>query len=140
MSVMASISRLALCAETCRVKPMSSERSRLDEALASIRQSLKDDPTNIELANRYWTTLAEAGYHSGRYAIEAYRDAALASSMGGGALCRAYRELFLASGEAPRFAYFDAQLIEALRSYISQMPEADRMNVQWVLQSIGAIN
>jgi hypothetical protein len=113
-------------------------RSRLDEALASIRQSLIDDPTNLELANRYWATLAEGDYRSGRYVIEAYREAAVASSMGAAALSHAYRELFLVSGERPRSEYIDARLIEALGSYIPQMSEADRVNVGWVLQSIGA--
>jgi hypothetical protein len=119
---------------------MPKARSHLDEALASIRKSLGDDPTNIELANRYWTTLAEGDYRSGRYVIEACREAALASSIGAAALSRAYRELFLVSGEGPRGGYFDGRLIEALRSYVPQMSEADRANVQWVLQSIGAIS
>ena len=119
---------------------MPRARSRLDEALASIRQSLRDDPTNIELANRYWTTLAEGDYRSGQYVIEAYRESALVSSIGAAALSRAYRELFLVSGEGPRAGYFDARLIEALRSYVPQMSEADRVNVRWVLQSIGAIS
>jgi|SRR5215471_8433322 len=117
---------------------MPSKWSRLDEALASIRHSLKDDPTNIDLANRYWQTLAEGDYRSGRYVIEAYREAALVSSSGAAALARAYRELFLVSGEGPRPEYFDMRLIEILRIYTPQMPEADRVNVQWVLQLLAA--
>src|SRR5215470_4371576 len=99
---------------------MSSERLRLEEELKKDRQSLKDDPKNIELANRYWTKLGRGDYRCGRHVIEAYREAALASSVGGAALARAYRELFLVSGEGPRPDYFDARLIEALKSYIPE--------------------
>ena len=118
---------------------MFSKRLGLDEELARVLQSLKDDPTNIELVNRYWLTLAKGDYRCGRYVIEAYRDVALASGVGGAALARAYRELFLASGEAPRPAYFDKRLIEVLRSYVHEMPEPDRTDVQWVLQTIAAV-
>jgi hypothetical protein len=118
---------------------MTSQRSTLDEELARARQSLRRDPTNIDLATRYWNALAEGDYRSGRYVIEAYRQAALASGMGGAALVRAYRELFLVSGEGPRPEYFDARLIEALRSYIPDMSETDHVNVQWVLQSVDPI-
>jgi hypothetical protein len=117
---------------------MPARRSPLEEELASVRQSLRLDPANIDLTNRYWATLADGDYRSGRYVIEAYRETALASVTGGAALAQAYRELFLVSGEGPRSEFFDARLIEALRSYIPQMSEADRSNVQWVLQSITA--
>jgi len=63
---MGILRQLALRAETLWRKPVASKRSRLDEALAGIRQSLKDDPANIELANRSWKTLAEGDYRSGR--------------------------------------------------------------------------
>ena len=104
-----------------------------------LSKALGDDPKNIELANRYWTTLAQGDCRSGRYVIEAYREAALASSVGGTALARAYRELFLLSGERPCPVYFDTPLIEVLKSYIPELPEADRTDVRWVLQTIAAI-
>ena len=115
---------------------MLGKRSRLDEALASIRQSLEEDPTNIELANHYWAKLAEGDYRSGQYVIEAYREAALTSSTGAAALARGYRQLFSESGEEPRRQYFDVRLIQSLRSYIAEMGESDRVNVQWVLERI----
>lgn len=115
---------------------MLGNRSRLDEALARIRQSLEEDPTNIELANRYWAKITEGGYRSGCYVIEAYREAALVSSTGAATLARAYRELFLDSGEKPRRQYFDARLIESLRNYVPQMVEGDRANVNWILETL----
>jgi hypothetical protein len=115
---------------------MPGKWSRLNEELETIRLSLKRDPTNIELANRYWATIARGDYRSGRYVIEAYREAALTSSTGAATLVRAYRELFLDSGEGPSPQFFDERLIEALRSYMPQMAEDDRINVQWVLQTI----
>lgn len=72
--------------------------------------------------------------------MEAYREAALTSSVGAAALSHAYQELFLVSGEGPRSVFFDERLIEALRSYIPQMSETDRVNVRWVLKSINAIS
>jgi hypothetical protein len=42
----------------------------------------------------------------------------------------------LDSGEGPSPQFFDERLIEALRSYMPQMAEDDRINVQWVLQTI----
>lgn len=115
---------------------MLGKRSRLDEELTSIRQRLEEDPTNIELANHYWAKLADGDYRSGRYVIEAYREAALTSSTGAARLARAYRELFLESGEEPRRKYFDVRLIQNLRSYLAEMGEGDRVNVQWVLETI----
>ena len=97
---------------------------------------LKKTPTNINLANHYWAKLAEGDYRSGRYLIEAYREAALTSGTGAAALARAYRELFLDSGEEPRRQYFDVRLIQSLRSYIAEMEEGDRVNTQWVLETI----
>jgi hypothetical protein len=115
---------------------MHGKSSRLDEEIAIVRQSLENDPTNIELANRYWATIAQGDYRSGRYVIDAYREVALTSSTGAATLARAYRELFLDSGEAPYAHLFDERLIEALRSYVPQMAEGDRINVQWVLPTI----
>jgi len=118
---------------------MSSERLGLEEELKKDRQSLKDDPENIELANRYWRNLGRGDYRCGRHVIEAYREAALASSAGGAALASAYRELFLVSGEGPRPVDFDTRLVEALKSYIPDIPEAERTDIRWVLQTIAAI-
>jgi hypothetical protein len=119
---------------------MVSKRSHLDEALATLSQRIKNDPTNLALANHYWQTLGKGDYRSGRYVMEAYRLAALSSIQGGAALAKAYRELFLVSGETPRPQFFDERLVEALKSYIREMPEPDCANLRWVLESIGTIS
>jgi hypothetical protein len=116
---------------------MSTEWERRKEAIDSVRQTLNGDPTNLDLANRYWTALADE--RDGRSVIVAYRAAALASSIGVAAFARAYRELFDVSGESPRFVYFDTALIEALERNLSELPIIDRENVQWILRSIGVM-
>lgn len=37
------------------------ERGRRNQELAKLRRALKADPANIELANRYWSALADIG-------------------------------------------------------------------------------
>jgi hypothetical protein len=119
------------------VLPMPTEWECNNEAIESIRQSLNGDPTNLDLANRYWTALAER--RDGRSVIVAYREAALASSVGVAAFAGAYRELFDVSGESPRLVYFDTALIQALQRNRSELPRTDRENVQWILRSIGVM-
>ena len=112
------------------------------DALKSIRQRLRDDPGNLELANVYWAALAgqsgEADLRCGRDVIDAYREAALRSREGAVAFATAYRELFQESGEGPRITYFDEGLILALRRCVSGLSEEERFNVEWILQSIEA--
>jgi hypothetical protein len=116
---------------------MQGDRERREKELEALRQKLKQDPTNLELANRYWTAV---GYsQSGGYVREAYRDAALASSVGAAAFARAYREMFLCSGEGPRMAFFDEPLIQALKAYSPQRTGEDHSNVEWGLQTLGVI-
>jgi len=89
------------------------------------------------LANRYWTAVGSS--QCGVYVRDAYRDAALASSVGAAAFGRAYRELFLCRGEGPRIAHFDESLIQALKAYLPQLTGDDHSNVEWVLQTLGVI-
>src|SRR5215471_14315622 len=100
------------------------------------RDRLKQDPTNLELADRYWKAM---GPVCGGAVFDAYRDAALASSAGAAAFARAYRELYLISGEPPRKVSFDEPLIQALKTYRPKLTRKDRANVEWVLQMIGII-
>jgi hypothetical protein len=116
---------------------MQGDCERREKELQALRQSLQQDPTNLELANRYWT--AVGSFQSGRYVGEAYRDAALASSVGTAAFARAYRELFLCSGEGPRMAFFDEPLIEALKAHLLQLTGEGHSDVEWVLQTLGVI-
>jgi hypothetical protein len=75
------------------------------ESPDSLKRALFTDPENLDMANRYWRAL---GLHKGRdvrdgrYVVEAYRAAALASQDGVIALARAYRKLHQISGESPR--------------------------------------
>jgi hypothetical protein len=80
------------------------ELERQEKQLQVLKQSLKQDPTNLELANRYWKAVGLA--QSGRYVHDACRSAALASNVGAAAFARAYRELFSCSGEGPSHGRF----------------------------------
>jgi hypothetical protein len=68
----------------------------IQQKLADFKKALDSDPTNVELAIRYWFGLASVGGHdvrSGGFVIEAFRGCALASQAV--AFARAHRELFL---------------------------------------------
>jgi len=119
---------------------MFGDSERRNQALDHIRESLKQDPANLELANRYWGALAGPGgdLRDGHHVIEAYREAALQSTDGAVSLARAYQELFEATGEGPRLAYFDESLIQALKNCVSQLPESDGSGVEWILNAIRA--
>jgi hypothetical protein len=110
------------------------ELERQEKQLQVLKQSLKQDPTNLELANRYWKVVGLA--QSGRYVRDPYRSAALASSVGRAAFARAYRELFSCRGEGPRMADFDDPVIQALEAYLPQLTGQDHSNVEWVLQTL----
>src|SRR5580698_4747595 len=112
---------------------MKGDLERQEKQLQVLKQSLKQDPTNLELANRYWKAVGLA--QSGRYVRDAYRGAALASGVGAAASARAYRELFSCSGEGPRMAHFDDLLIRALEAYLPQLTGQDHSNVEWVLHA-----
>lgn len=117
---------------------MRGDLERREKELQALRQSLKQDPTNLELANRYWKAICSS--QCGRYVHDAYRGAALASSVGAAAFARAYRDLFSCSGEGPRVAHFDEPLIQALEAYLPQLTGKDHSNVEWVLQTLGVLN
>jgi hypothetical protein len=117
---------------------MQGDSERHEKELQALRQNLKQDPTNLELANRYWKAVGSS--QSGGYVRDAYRGAALASSVGAAAFARAYRELFSCSGEGPRMVHFDEPLIQALEDYLPQLTGEDHSNVEWVLQTLGVLN
>ena len=120
------------------------EWEQRNRKLAGLREELQRSPANLDLANRYWHALAgdmaknESDYRSGRYVIEAYREAALVSKEGVEAFACAYRELFDISGESPRTAFFDEPLVLSLKAKLPEMAETDRRNVEWILHSIGS--
>ena len=113
---------------------MCGKRAADKQALETLRQALNSDPTNLDVANRYWNALAVS--QCGRDVIETYRKAALMSPEGCIVLARAYRELFEDSCEGPRAIYFDSDLLYALRSHLPELPSGDRLVGEWVLQSI----
>src|SRR5580700_9589251 len=85
---------------------MSAEKEDpVQQSLADLQKTHDRDPTNGELAHRYWVELASLGgrdTRSGGFVIEAFRGCALVSLQGVIAFARAYRELFEKSGERPR--------------------------------------
>jgi hypothetical protein len=111
----------------------------IQQNLAELKRTLDSDPTNIEAANRYWAELSSLGgndVRSGGFVIEAFRGCALASHAGAVAFARAYRELFEKSGEQPRADLFDKELLQALKTGVSDLSNDDQAIVQWVLASI----
>lgn len=118
---------------------MTQDKNPIQQKLANLRATLESDPTNVELANRYWVELASFGGHdvrSGGFVIEAFRGCALASQAGAVAFARAYRELFEKSGEKPRAELFDEELLQALKTKLPDLSNDDQAIVQWVLASI----
>jgi hypothetical protein len=116
---------------------------RRNQEIASLREALKDNPTDLALANQYWLALAgdraknEADLRSGSNVMEAYGMAALSSQDGVEALARAYRDLFQTSGEAPRPAYFDDKLVMALKAGVAKSAGSESSDLEWLLRSIG---
>jgi hypothetical protein len=111
----------------------------IQQNLAKLKRALDSDPTNVEVANRYWVELASFGgndVRSGGFVIEAFRRCALASPAGAVAFAQAYRELFEKSGEKPRAELFDEELLQALKTRLPDLSNDDQAIVQWVLESI----
>jgi hypothetical protein len=111
----------------------------IQKKLADLKKTLQSDPSNVQLANRYWVELASFGgndVRSGGFVIEAFRGCALASHAGAVAFARAYHELFEKSGEKPRAALFDEELVQALKTRLPDLSNNDRAIVQWLITSI----
>jgi hypothetical protein len=118
---------------------MAEDKYPIQKKLADLKKTLQSDPSNVELANRYWVELASFGgndVRSGGFVIEAFRGCALASHAGAVALARAYRELFEKSGEKPRAELFDEELVQALKTRLPDLSNNDRVIIQWVIASI----
>ena len=118
---------------------MAEEKYPIQKKLANLKKTLQSDPSNVELANRYWVELASFGgndVRSGGFVIEAFRGCALASPAGAVAFARAYRELFEKSGEKPRAELFDEELLQALKTRLPDLPDDDQAIVQWLIASI----
>ena len=118
---------------------MKEDKYPIQQHLAKLKKALDLDPTNVEVAIRYWVELASLGgndVRSGGFVIEAFRGCALASGAGAAAFARAYRELFEKSGEKPRAELFDKELLQALKTRIPDLSNDDQAVVQWVLASI----
>jgi hypothetical protein len=95
------------------------DKYSIQQKLANLKKALDADPTNVEVANHYWAALASFGgndVRSGGFVIKAFRGCALASRAGLVAFARAYLELFEKSGEQPRAALFDEELLQALKT------------------------
>lgn len=120
------------------------QSERRNQQIRILRDELKDSPTDLERANRHWFALAgdraknEADLRSGSDVIEAYRAAAISSKDGVKALACAYRDLFQMSGEVPRPAYFDDQLVVALQAGMAKLSGSESSDLEWLLRSIGA--
>ncbi len=118
---------------------MTEDKYPIQQKLANLKATLDSDPTNVEVANRYWVELASFGgqdVRSGGFVIEAFRGCALASDAGAVAFARAYRELFEKRREKPRAELFDEKLLQALKTRLPDLSNDDHVIVQWVLTSI----
>ena len=116
---------------------------RRNQQITILREALKNSPTDLARANRYWLALAgdrtknKTDLRSGSDVIEAYRASALSSRHGVRALVRAYRDVFQMRGEVPRPAYFDHQLVMALKAGLAELSGSERSSLEWLLCSIG---
>src|SRR5271154_5238752 len=118
---------------------MAENKYPIQQKLADLKRTLDSDPTNVELAHRYWVELASLGgrdLRSGGFVIEAFRGCALVSLQGVIAFARAYRELFEKCGEKPRPELFDGALLQALKTRLPDLSNGDQELVRWVLTSI----
>jgi len=109
------------------------------EELSALKKILLSEPSNLDVANRYWDALSSIGGHdvrSGGFLIEAYRACALASHEGVIAFARAYRELYENSGESPRRELLDEELSQALETRLSALRNHDQGIVEWILESV----
>ena len=116
---------------------------RRNQEITSLHEALKDSPTDLALANRYWLALAgdraksEPDLRTGSNVIEAYRAAALSSKDGVEARVRAFRDVFQMSGEVPRPTYFDDKLVMALKAGLAESAGSESSDLEWLLRSIG---
>jgi hypothetical protein len=118
---------------------MAEDKYAIQQKLANLKKALDSAPTNVEVANRYWAELASFGgndVRSGGYVVEAFRACAIASPAGTVAFARAYYELFEKSGEKPRAALFDEELLQALKTGLPDLSTDDQAIVQWVLSAV----
>src|SRR5262245_48958355 len=109
----------------------------LDVQLSDLKRALAANPTNLELAWRYWKALGSwngSDIRSGMYVHETFRAAALQSPAGVAAFAHAYRELFEASGEGPR--KLDPAISRCAESAIAKLTGSERADVEWLLKSV----
>jgi hypothetical protein len=119
---------------------MTQQKYPIQQKLGNLKKALDADPTNVEVANRYWEGLGSVGgqdVRSGRFVREAFRGCALDSREGVIAFARAYRELFESTGERPRAELFDKELLLALKTRLPELSKEDRAIMEWILTSIG---
>jgi hypothetical protein len=111
---------------------------RHEGKLGKLEAALAADPTNLDLAWRYWKALGSwNGYdiRAGMYVFQAFRAAALKAPAGVLAFARAYRELFVLSGEPPQ--ELGPELSQAAEAALDILPSDDCADVQWLLDSVG---
>jgi hypothetical protein len=111
----------------------------IQQKVAESKRMLESDPTNVEVANRYWSALGSVAgndVRSGGFVIEAFRGCALTSKEGAIAFCRAYQELYAKTGESPRANLFDDKLLTSLRTRLLELSMDERGQVEWVLSFV----
>ena len=109
------------------------------QRLASFKQALDSDPTNVQAATAYWFALSSVAGNDirrGGYVVEAFRSCALESTAGVIAFARAYWELFQKIGEKPRAELFDAELLQAFRARLLKLSDDDGASVEWILSFV----
>jgi hypothetical protein len=106
-----------------------------DEDLERFWKELKEDPTNIKKANAYWDACGNyfrGDIRSGKFVINTFRECALHSKEGVVALAKAYKKLFLLSGEHPYRGYFDEELLKTIKN-VNFLNEIENEFIQWLL-------
>jgi len=107
-----------------------------DEDLERIWNELRADPTNIQKANAYWNACGNyfrGDIRSGQFVINTFKECALYSKEGVVALAKAYRTLFLLSGEYPYKDLFYQELTISIQEAKFLLNKEDKEVVQWLL-------
>ena len=109
------------------------------ETVKSSRERLRNEPTNVELADHVWNLISgSSGYdvRSGRRAVEIYRASAFHSHQGLTSFVAAFRALVDDTGEHPQAILIDpplhAHLVRSFRIAEGEL----RDHLHWLLEAI----
>lgn len=104
---------------------MTTPYTKWQKEMDAARNQWEREPSDVELCNKYWNSLAgpeNYNIQSGIHALEIFRVAAIKSVSGAVALASAFQEMARESGEFPRAELFekDEELFRALKNAVKE--------------------